>query len=227
MVGGAEQEAVRGTILAAGSRVLVVTAGRGDRGDVALRMLEQLGASCVMLDVSSAGSDPERLRTHVQAAYEQLSGAPAARRMALAGVGLGAGPALAAAAALAEQAPVPCVLIVNGRFDAATRPLAAPGAPVLLLVDRTRGRRERGAQRAIARELGEQCELDVVASLGEDGEAALCAWRDRTPVCAPAASHGEAVVVEHLPVLPATTPEPVPAPARLRAVESRSHTRAA
>jgi hypothetical protein len=224
---GAEQAARRVTILAAGSRVLVVTAGRGDRGDVALRMLEQIGASCVMLDVSSAGSDPEQLRTHVQAAYEQLSGAPSSRRMALAGVGLGAGPALAAAAALAEQAPVPCVLIVNGRFDGAARPLAALGAPALLLVDRARGRRERGAQRAIARELGEGCELEVVASLAEDGDDALRAWRDRTPITEPASPRPETAVVETSPVLPAATPEPAPAPARLRAVESRSHTRAA
>lgn len=227
MVGGAEQEAERGTVLAAGSRVLVVTAGRGDHGDVALRMLEQIGASCVMLDISSAGSDPEQLRGHVRAAYEQLSGAPSSRRMALAGVGLGAGPALAAAAVLAEQAPIPYVLIVNGRFDAAIRPFAALGAPALLLVDRTRGRRERGAQRVIARELGEGCELEVVASLAEDGDDALCAWRDRTPCAAPAAPRQEADVVEPSPVLPATTPEPVQALARLRAVESRSHTRAA
>jgi hypothetical protein len=213
---GAEQEAGSGTILARGDRVLVVTAGGGDRGGVATRMLEQLGASCVLLDVSSAGNDPQRLSQDVRDAYEQLSGGASrsTRRMAIAGVGLGAGPALTAAAALGEHAAPPCVLIVNGRFDAGPRSFAALGIPTLLLHDRDRPRRERGAQRAIARELGADCELVVVGSLAEDGDAVLRSWRARHPVAPLAPSEPDAVAPDE--------PEVAPARPRLHAVPSGS-----
>ena len=177
MVRSAEQDAGPVTMLAPASRVLVVTAGRGDRGDVAVRMLERLGANCALLDVSSAGRDAAQLASDVHDAYEQLAGgAPGARRIALAAVGWSAAPALAAAAALAEHSPLPGVLVVNGRFDGAPRPFAPLGGPGLLVLDRDGSRRERALEAAVARELSDAVDVEVVGSLASDGEAILRSW---------------------------------------------------
>ena len=232
MIRGAEQEAGSGTILAPGDRVLVVTAGRGDRGDVAVRLLEHLGASCVLLDVSSAGSDPDRLRTDVRDAYGSSPDRAAWRWPASA-----SGPARSsrAATALDEHASLPCVLIVNGRFDggdatlrSTRRAVAAAARPRL---PAARARRAR----AVARELGECSELVVVRTLAEDGDEALSSWRSSTPPRSPGPGGstrrgrpgpgGQRRPPRSFRPPEVSTPEPVPAPPRLRAVATpRSRT---
>lgn len=163
-----------------GERALVVTAGRVDRGDVTIRMLEHLGIGCALLDLSSAGGDAEVLIAAVRGAHEQLAGGHGTW-VGLVGIGRGAGPALAVAATPASGSPPPGVLVVNGRFDAGGPRLAPLAAPGLLLLEGDASWSERRASRRVARELGDHGELVVVRALAGDGAEVLRSWCGGSP----------------------------------------------
>lgn len=174
-----EQGSDHATALRAGDEVLIVTAGRVDARDAAqaMRLLERLGVSCTLLDVSSSGSSPAMLTASVRDAFAEIGSCASGRgRAGLAAAGSGAGPALAAAAALTAGSSLPGVLIVNGRFDRAWRPFSVLDAPALLMLDRDRPWRERRTQRQVRGELGAGSELVVLRSISRGGEDALHAW---------------------------------------------------